>query len=281
MKKKVVAAGCILALLWGGVFLSIHLIWSFLPLSGRVIITLYAERPQLLLCSDILERLDIVRDWVYEKTVLAGEKDLYSDANPEQFLELLVNNQDIDYGYYCGGIAKTLCQVYDIMGYNACCLDLAVISSNEVLASHVVTLVYVDESWIIEDATFNITYLNESKKHMDVLKLRETFLSGETILTVHGKTMFRRMISSFETYEGSYELQNENERINLKNGKFFYLLNVDLNNYLQYQLSEKAVDIIIEDGYEINEATLYMYPYAIWGGSGNALQDLRIALGLQ
>lgn len=280
MKKKVVAAGCILALFWGGVFLSIHLIWSFLPLSSRVIITLYAERPQLLLCRDILERLDIVRDWVYEKTVLAGEKDLYSDANPEQFLELLVNNQDIDYGYYCGGIAKTLRQVYDIMGYNACCLDLAVISSNEVLASHVVTLVYVDESWIIEDATFNITYLNESKKHMDVLKLRETFLSGETILTVHGETMFRRMLSTSETYGGSYELQSENGRIYKKNGTLFYMLNVDLNNYLQNQLSEKTIDFICEEGYEINEATLYMYPYAIYGSQSDALRDLRKSLGL-
>lgn len=251
-----------------------------MPLSGRVMITLYTEHPELLLYGDSPKKLDIIRDWVYENTVLAGGKDLYSDADPEQFLDLLVNNQDIDYGYYCGGIAKTLNQVYNIMGYNACCLDLAVISDNEVLASHVVTLVYVDERWIIEDATFNITYLNENKEHMDIITLREAFSSGETIITAHGKTMFRRMISSSETYGGSYELRSENERVYKKDGTLFYMLNVDLNNYLQTQLSERTVEFICDEGYEINEATLYMYPYAIWGNQSDALQDLREGLGL-
>lgn len=257
-----------------------HLLWTVLSLDDKVNILLHVERPRLLLCGDSLEKLDIIRDWVYEKTILAGEKDLYSDAKPEKFLEMLVNNEEIDYGYYCGGIAKTLSQVYEIMGYNAYCLDLAVISDNEVLASHVVTLVYVDERWIIEDATFNITYLNENKEHMDIITLREAFLSGETIITAHGKTMFRRMISSSETYSGSYELQSENKHIYKKDGTLFYMLNVDLNNYLQTQLSEKAVEFICNEGYEINEATLYMYPYAIWGSQSDALLDLRERLGL-
>ncbi len=262
MKKKFkIIYMCILAAicLWGGVIL----LWKITPLKYKLLVTLYIDRPQLLMCKDDVDRLDIVRDWVYENVPFAWNGDTYREEEPDHLLEKIVNHQDIDFGYYCGWTAQLLYRVYEIMGYSACCLDMAIAERDNILASHVVTLVYVDESWIVEDATFNITYTDGQGNHLDVVDLKEYYMTGSEYAVYHGDTLYKQMIFADDSYISYYDLQSGKEDAYKKNGKYYYTVNMDINKNLQFGMPE-AIGLLKRNGYEINEAVWYAFPYDIY-----------------
>lgn len=268
MGKRLMRVMAISAVILGIIICGGTLTWKNLSLENKIKLTIIKDRPQMLICKDEEEKLDLIRDWVYENTVMAWEKGCYSDDSAEQYLSMLMKGEYIEYGYYCGGIAAVLKYIYTCMGYEACSLDLAVFQQDQVLASHVVTLVYVEEKWIIEDATFNITYTDMAGEHLDIQSLRESFLSGDEFCVEHGRTMFRPCIyPSLEHIKQSTEIEVYEKKDNHfweRNGRYFDLINTDINRYFERQLPEEVLFIFAEDGYDINEAILYMYPYDIY-----------------
>lgn len=244
------------------------IIWGNLSLENKIMFIIIKDRPQLLVCRDDEEKLDIVRDWVYENTIMACGVECYSDGGAEQYLSDLVRKNPIEYGYYCGGIADVLSYIYVCMGYEACILDMAVSQEDNVLASHVVTLVYVEGKWIVEDATFNVTYTDIMGEHIDICTLRENLGLGADICVKHGRTMFRPCIYSSLDYMEKYisaGLYDVEENIVFeKNGRYFGMTNVNITRYIEQGLSESVLTIFTEDGYKVNEAVLYMYPCGIW-----------------
>lgn len=243
----------------GGVIL----IWKNAPLKTKLLVTLYIDRPDLLVCQDQFGRIDIIRDWVYENVPFAWNGETYQEEAPDLLLEKIVNRQDIDFGYYCGWTAQLLYRVYEIMGYSACCLDMAITEGDNILASHVVTLVYMEGNWIVEDATFNVTYTDIQGNHLDVAQLKDYYMNGSKYVVNHGKTLYKKVIFADELYEGYYDLQSGKEKVYINNGKYYSLVHMDINKNLQYGMPD-AIDLLIKNGYEINEAVWYAFPYDVY-----------------
>lgn len=232
-------------------------------LKNKLFRKIVMERPQFLACRDKSEKLDMIRDWVYENTILAGETKTHSDKSAELYIRELVDGQETEYGYYCGGIASVCSYIYNYLGFRSCTLDMAIRKNGVVKESHVVTLVRVKEKWIVEDATFNITYVNEEKEHLDIYSLRNCLTEGKNVTVKPGATPYRKLIRHTEGYYSKYDYDRLEDGDYEKNGFYYFLQNTDINKFLR-MLDEDAVSVIKGDGYELNEAIMYLYPYQIY-----------------
>lgn len=86
------------------------------------------------------EKLGILRNYVYSNTLHAKNGDVYLDVWDERLISeyfsqyvynLLntYNNGKPIGGYYCGGTNWTLARLYNLMGYDAVTLDMAVLDN--------------------------------------------------------------------------------------------------------------------------------------------------------
>ena len=77
-----------------------------------------------------------------------------------------------------------------------------------VVGSHVVTLVKLEDKWVIEDATFNLTYKQEGE-HISIQELIERVKTRkiESIEVEVGTERYKRACFSEPRYEGDYLLK--------------------------------------------------------------------------
>lgn len=108
-----------------------------------------------------------VRQWAYERIDRAGEESLTLDANYNEawnergWVNLFQALEDDEGGFYCGGAATMLAEIYRALGYDATVFNFGE-PRNE--ATHVVTLVYIISNGrpilSIQDAYFGYTILD-------------------------------------------------------------------------------------------------------------------------
>ena len=174
---------------------------------------------------------DIIRDYIYAEMEWPFADEFINDPSTlifesdqpwEDKISELCSDDTIESPGYCYGVAYVLATVYNMLGYKACTLDMAVFDEAEnVVNSHVVTLVDLDGRWIVEDATFNLTYLRDGE-HLSIQELVESVRTNHTddIETVHGEHRWRPGMFAEPVYEGegAYEVKTPQGFTEMKGG---------------------------------------------------------------
>lgn len=259
--------------------------YEYNSLDNRLWRRLVADRPELSDCADEYEKLDIIRDWAYENVLFAGHPETYSNEAAHIYIQKLLDGEEITYGYYCGGIASVLGHVYTYLGYPACSLDMAACEGEEVLFSHVVTLVYINDEWIVQDPTFNLTYVDEQGKHMSIYEVRECVVNERELLPKRGKTVYADCIMASDSYTGIYKVAVDCAK---KDDLYLYMqeTNIDVWEEKKLILNEAFFTNI---GREIDATVLYIYPWGVYFPNeyGEYVKDadskyveLKIGLGI-
>ena len=107
------------------------------------------DRPEIKKVSSELERLHMIREWVFSETMLAGTEDHYQPFFSEgkgklgtkEFYDNLYEAWKNE-GYYCSQITDILADIYMALGYRSLRMDLSCSDEEgNVVESHTVTLV--------------------------------------------------------------------------------------------------------------------------------------------
>ena len=149
------------------------------------------------------EYLDHIRNYAYANLEWASgsnyyqdmEKAIFEEALWEEAVYFLYCEDTIEATGYCGGTAYALATLYNVLGYNACALDMAVFDqAGKVMGSQVVTLVELEDRWIVEDATFNLTY-KEDGEHISIQDLVKSVKESEiqNIKVEEGTEKYKRV----------------------------------------------------------------------------------------
>ncbi len=233
-------------------------------------------RPSLQYEKSEFEKVNIICDYVYENTPFAQNsqlvidqmypaKHIYADEMGEyytmEYYRKILNLDDtLGGGYYCGGMAEVLSEIYGVLGYNSCVLGL--ILKNEegtIVDGHAVSLVYVDGKWIIEDPTFNVHFVNQKNEAIGIKDLRENIGIGNISLE-HGDSVLREYISADGNYSGVYDVYGDCIK---KNSFYYYKINTDVDRYKECNY-EHWKGVMEKDGYNIAYESLFMYPTHIY-----------------
>lgn len=257
MVKKSIVAIVISVLVLCGVGV---LFYEYNSLDNRLWRRLVEDRPEISKCTDEYEKLDIIRDWAYENVLFAGHKETYSSEPADIYIQKMLDEEQISYGYYCGGVASVLSHVYTYLGYPACCLDMAVCEDGQTLFSHVVTLVHINEEWIVQDPTFNLTYIDEKGNHISVDNVRERLKEEQQIIVRHGATKYANCIMAISDYTGIYEVDGAG----IKSGDY-YLYKQETDFDIWERKVTKEYEILFKnEGWEENAMILYMHPWGLY-----------------
>jgi hypothetical protein len=257
---------------------------------------IYAERPELMSDEHTeFERTGIIRDWVYTQIPLAHYTQLleYNDrlvrSRDPRILAVNVLNLNFSNlgGFYCGGTSMSLGAVYNLLGYNALLLDIAVMDdAGAVTASHVVTIVDIgdgnEDKWIVQDATFNITYTDEygaPLSYFDIVYLLETRRHDE-IVTQRGPSEWRPILFSpgADYNPFGYPLKETPAAHITPNGVVYKAL---LNMAPEFYLEAAFIDLetaFIRDGYPVDLNYLFLYPFDIYTVTSRNLRMVDIRM---
>lgn len=236
------------------------------------------------------EKTNLLRDWAYANTVFGEDcfSDYYKPENStiQNFVSLTEKFQNFELSAYCGGVSIYLALVYNVFGYEAMSLDSAVFSEdNMAMCSHVVTLCKIldgnqDEKWIVQDATFNRTYVDADGTPLDIFELLNMLKEerDEDIYYIFGNTQGRRVVSSTypdiavpessatlepNTFMQAYypSLSNEPDMINDR-----YFVFRDMRQPSAYQRSVQSIlnNTLGKRGYPPKADYLYLFPVGLY-----------------
>lgn len=229
--------------------------------------------------GDELEYLHAVREWVFSNTMLAGTGDYYKDRYWEgkgergtrEYYENMYNAWKRE-GYYCGGMAAWLSEIYEALGYWSYTIDFAVCNeAGDVLASHVMTLVKYQNKWIVEDPTFNCSYTDERGNILDIREIQRRVEMKEIVKCMSGSVNTKWLISASPTYEGIYECVGSYA----ENGIYFYLIQMDADVLLNSQ-EKKLKPVFEKDNLALQSENLFYYfldIYDLRSGERSILYD--------
>lgn len=222
--------------------------------------------------------LDAIRDYAYANLECAGDSDCYKEVREQikqdklpwaKKIYSLMETDTIESVGYCEGTAYVLAAVYNMLGYNSCELDMAVFDENgNVVGSHVVTLVEIDDKWIIEDATFNLT-LMEKGEHLSIESIIEKVKQGENddICVVSGTNVYKRVCFTEPEYDGNYQMKLPVEFYPYEFG-FYSYLDMEPEEWDAY---DELYGYFEEEGLEKNILGIYAYPYNIYWPSNSRM----------
>lgn len=222
-------------------------------------------------CSNEGQYLDLVRDFAYERFEMSLDETTKIDAEYYLFKDLrlfykarildMCELDTIQTVGWCGGTAYTLSTLYNILGYNSCCLDLAVFEDDgKYVNSHVVTLVELDGQWIVEDSYFNLTYVIDGE-HVDAIELINKVKEhdAEDISIDYGKSIYKGAITQNENYEKVYPEYYEEDSVNCDMG-YLYKYNNKPECYNGF-LDIEAFD---RENLDKNIISYFAYPYDVY-----------------
>lgn len=215
--------------------------------------------------------MDGIRDYVYSNLEWAFSGELYVDVHDQIFntdkpwedkVYELLEPDTVESSGYCGGMALTLATVYNMLGYDSCALDMAVFDEHGgVVGSHVVTLVEMDDQWIVEDPSFNLTYLEDGRSlpvEEIIGRVRER--QNDRIETREGDSRWRKGVFYEPGYEGTYLLKEPEEFTEYEGGYYSY---VDMKPEM-WTAFDEMYEYFEQDGYERDVLGIYAYPYAVY-----------------
>lgn len=227
-----------------------------------------------------LAKVEYIRDFVYANLEFVDDDSLRPDLMKEIFYsakpfyvklyELAQPENHFPAGY-CGGMSLYLSSVYNLLGYKSVLLDMAYFDDdNRPIQSHVVTLVEVSGNWIVEDATFNVSYVDNGGEHIGIYDLIEMVKFGKTssIHTVAGRSIFKDIYSEDEKLRIPCRV-NTNNGLNISEG-WKYSANMKPDFYF----TEKDYDRFEHDGVRREPVSIFAYPYDIYYPR-NALFNIR------
>lgn len=215
--------------------------------------------------------VDRIREYIYEQMEWAFAEDFHTDVvnqifsddlSWEERIYELCEPDTIESPGYCGGTAYVLAVVYNMLGYESCTLDMAVFDENgNVVNSHVVTLVSVDGEWIVEDASYNLTFKKEGK-HIPIQDLIRCACENDIddIEIVYGDNKWRKGVLVKPEYEGEYTLLEPGEFIEFSDGYYVYV-EMRMEDWISI---DEMKEYFAESGYATNMLGLYGYPYDIY-----------------
>lgn len=161
-------------------------------------------------------------------------------------------NKNYKGGLYCDGLADMLAIFLQCMGYDAYRVNLNVYEN-----THCVTVVKYGEGWLIEDATFNYTYVLKDKKTYDLKTLIYDlkYDGGRQVVAVEGKNIESYALSLLpkEKWTSLYPITSfvgrEKER---------YMYKID-RRVIYYSMYEMMYPYFIENGYEADYKFSLLY----------------------
>lgn len=122
-----------------------------------------------------IDKIHAAREFVYTNSVFANGEDvllngfsqeIFGLTKKEKVVKMFELIKNYKGGLYCDGLADMLAIFLQCMGYDAYRVNLNVYES-----THCVTVVKYGEGWLIEDATFNYTYVLKDKEMYDLKTL--------------------------------------------------------------------------------------------------------------
>lgn len=214
-------------------------------------------------------------EWAFDsKFVTNVEKQIFKSGIPweKKMYELLESNTLESTGY-CGGTAYALSVIYNMFNYDSGTLDLAVFDENgNVIGSHVVTLVKIDNKWIVEDPTFNLTY-KEHGEHISIQDLIRKVKDGEIneIVASEGEERWRKGLFADTIYEGDYVLLQPVKFSLFEEGYFSY---VDMKPEM-WSVFNELYEYFENDEYEKNVLSIFTYPYNVYWPCNNEMNIIE------
>ena len=254
MGKKKILFASICGIICSGILVCIFLIgggyFSNRTITEYLINIISQDNPEIQKETDELERLHIIRNWVYKKTMLAGTKEYYDTIFAAWEME----------GYYCWEMAEYLAELYMEFGWPSLILDIAFLNDEQTIVdSHAVTLVQYKGKWIIEDPTFNISYANKEGTILDIREVREQIRKGESVEIIHGKEENKLYISSLSNYGGIYDKVSSTE----KDDVYFYIIRMDADRFLASR-QEVLEPIFAKENLALKSENIYEFCYRLY-----------------
>lgn len=197
-----------------------------------------------------IEKLDAIREYVYTNSVLANDDELLLNAfSPEIFgltkkekvVKMFNLTSNYKGGLYCDGFADQLAMFYQLLGYKAYRVNLNVYGN-----THCVTIVKCNEEWIIQDATFNCSYvLGKEDRNIENIIYNLKNEMGQDVNTLEGEIKNTYAISKMnsDNWKSMYPLV---QLINEKDDKYLYVIDRTVSHYSMYEL---MYPYFISDGY--------------------------------
>lgn len=244
--------------MWGGVF-------SNRSIKKYLIDKISQDNPEIRKEADDLKRLHIIREWVFKETMLAGTKDFYGTVFDKgtpgtvEYYDAVFSSWEME-GYYCWEMAEYLAEIYVELGYPSLVLDVAFLNETQTIVdSHAVTLVKYKDKWIIEDPTFNISFMDKEGNILDIRELRNRIKRRESLEIIHGREENKLYISSLSHYGGVYEKVGSNE----KNGVYFYTVRMDADSFLTSR-REILEPIFAQKNLQLTPENMYEFCYKLY-----------------
>lgn len=235
---------------------------------------------------DDFEKTCAIRDWAYKKIIYSGDIDTidieYSTRHTSEWNLMKFNEafEQFRGGGYCGGCAQYLYCVYEALGYDTCTLSLSI---NE-KATHVTTLVYVDDKWIVQDATFNYTIIDEDGIPLSIQEIVRDCAEKKICDMEYsfGDTALRYVVYTNEQDVVPYEKFEPNtlecyplyEADISVDEDYIYLSNMEQPKCFEWQVEDILEDRLVPFGYSADLENLFLFPGGVYGDDRRACDML-------
>lgn len=219
-------------------------------------------------------RVCILRRWAYRNIdwsspsclLDAGTRSDSLTLDAAEFFAAFFRNEG---GVYCGGTARAFMKLCQLFGFDACTLD----SGHQEAGSHVVTLVSIHHAgrmiWCIQDATFNLAYVDENNAPLGyfelLLRLRQRRHDAIGIEGAEAEVAYRDyLFTSNEDALLCYRDRGSVDR--LPNGLLRKEVEFTLEQFWD-EYGEKIGRFLARNDYPAECVYLFLYPISIQGCS--------------
>ena len=224
------------------------------------------------------EKINTLRSYVYshtyrvvEQSEKGGEKDVFDGFDSDKMdlysyeLTHMNSNGNITGGMQCGGFSWTLMNLYKVLGWDSVTLDMAIFDgkADSAINSHLVCLVRYKGKWIVEDPTFDCTYVDSNGVPISIFNLIKYVDNNEyeKIITIENNesryAIYNDSITSLEELDDYYLVDYDS--IYEYDGFYYIKEKTDVDDYP----ISNVYEIFEKEGYKKSELSLYAYPYYI------------------
>jgi hypothetical protein len=231
------------------------------------------DRPDFKKATE-LERISIIREWVYMNTDNAATEDMLIDRDvfavwrlsAEENLSL--HEQNVG-GGWCTDINHILMQVYEAFGYRAWRYDYGIKNG----ITHSVTLVEVDNDVHMQDAYFNLEYCSESGDPLPFLQVLKSLKAGKDVNYKNGLNRYRDVHSrNYKIPADSWVSNTQGDPVKMTDFHFVHKGNTTwdafLSKYPRNRRAEKVrtMKLLKDHGFPADITYLVLFPLGIYDG---------------
>jgi hypothetical protein len=213
------------------------------------------------------EKVNLLRDWAYSNIDFSSEKALLCGDKQFRFYEKdvcsIFSAFDADKGgEWCGGAAFALMKLYDAYGFKAHASG----SGDPNVMTHAFTIVRINYKgsplFIIEDATFNITYVDPDGAPYDYRELYSVLQQRrrDMIRIVHGKNNVKDLLMHPDDKKADLDhyILKGSEPASIKaNGFLKYKAEVSLTGFYKI-FGQRIKKYLVGKGYPADPIYLFL-----------------------